>query len=50
MVEDMEAAADHIDFSEKVWTKIQENQAKYFSRTGNYRLVFFAPPDVYGNR
>lgn len=30
MVEDMEAAADHIDFSEKTWAKIQENQAKYF--------------------
>ena len=30
MVEDMEAASDHIDFSEKIWAKIQEDQAKYF--------------------
>ena len=29
MVEDMEAASDHIDFSEKVWQNT-ENQAKYF--------------------
>ena len=39
MVEDMEAASDHIDFSGKI-----------FSGTGNNRLVFFAPSDVYGNR
>ena len=46
MVEDMEAAADHIDFSEKVWTKIQENQAKYFPGqeiTG----WFFSRPQMY---
>ena len=30
MVEDMEAAADHIDFSEKVWTKIQKTRQNIF--------------------
>ena len=45
-VEDMEAAADHIDFSEKIWTKIQENQARYFPGqeiTG----WFFSRPQLY---
>lgn len=45
-VEDMEAAPDHIDFSEKVWMKIQENQAKYFPGqeiTG----WFFSRPQMY---
>ena len=43
MVEDMEAASDHIDFSEKIWAKIQEDQGKIFSGTGNNRLVFSRP-------
>ena len=46
MVEDMEAAADHIDFSEKIWAKIQENQARYFPGqeiTG----WFFSRPQLY---
>ena len=46
MVEDMEAASDHIDFSEKIWAKIQEDQAKYFPGqeiTG----WFFSRPQMY---
>ena len=46
VVEDMEAAADHIDFSEKVWVKIQEDQARYFPGqeiTG----WFFSRPQMY---
>ena len=46
VVEDMEAAADHIDFSEKVWAKIQEDQARYFPGqeiTG----WFFSRPQMY---
>ena len=46
MVEDMEAASDHIDFSEKIWVKIQEDQAKYFPGqeiTG----WFFSRPQMY---
>lgn len=30
MVEEAEAAPDHIDFSEKIWGKIHEDQEKYF--------------------
>ncbi|MDO4276653.1 MAG: LysM domain-containing protein [Eubacteriales bacterium] len=30
MVENVEAAADHIDFTEEIWTKIYEEQEKYF--------------------
>ena len=46
MVEEMEVTADHIDFSEKVWAKIQENQEKYFPGqeiTG----WFFSHPQMY---
>ena len=50
MVEDMEAASDHIDFSEKKMGKKTGRPGKIFSGTGNNRLVFFAPSDVYGNR
>lgn len=49
MVEDMEAASDHIDFSEK-YGQNTGRPGKIFSGTGNNRLVFFAPSDVYGNR
>ena len=48
MVEDMEAAADHIDFSEKIWAKIQADQEKFFSGqeiTG----WFFSRPQMYLN-
>lgn len=30
MVENVEAAADHIDFTEEIWTKIYEEEEKYF--------------------
>ena len=30
MVENMEAAADHIDFTEEIWADIHEEQEKYF--------------------
>ncbi len=46
MVEDMEAAADHIDFSEKIWKRIQEDQTRYFPGqeiTG----WFFSRPQLY---
>ena len=48
MVEDMEAAADHIDFSEKIWAKIQAEQEKFFPGqeiTG----WFFSRPQMYLN-
>lgn len=50
MVEDMEAASDHIDFSEKIWAKIQEDQAKYFPGQEITGWFFSLPSDVYGNR
>lgn len=48
MVEDMEAATDHIDFSEKIWAKIQADQEKFFPGqeiTG----WFFSRPQMYLN-
>lgn len=46
IVEDMEVTAEHIEFSEKIWEKIQENQIKYFPDqevTG----WFFSRPQMY---
>ena len=46
IVEDMEVIAEHIEFSEKIWEKIQENQIKYFPDqevTG----WFFSRPQMY---
>ena len=46
MTDKMEAAVDHIDFSEKTWSEIQENQEKYFPGqeiTG----WFFSHPQIY---
>lgn len=46
IAEDMEVTAEHIEFSEKIWEKIQENQIKYFPDqevTG----WFFSRPQMY---
>lgn len=46
IIEDMEVTAEHIEFSEKIWEKIQENQIKYFPDqevTG----WFFSRPQMY---
>lgn len=44
-VESTEAAADHIDFSQEVWTQIQEEEEKYFK---GQEIVgwFFAQPEL----
>ena len=43
IAEEMEAASDHIDFSENQWKQIQETQKEYF---GNQEIVgwFFSQP------
>lgn len=45
MAEDMEAAADHIDFTDEIWTAIHEEQEKYFP---DQEIVgwFFAQPQL----
>ena len=46
IAEDLEVTAEHIEFSEKIWEKIQENQIKYFPDqevTG----WFFSRPQMY---
>lgn len=45
MTEDMEAAADHIDFTEEVWGRIHEEQEKYFEEQ---EIVgwFFSQPQI----
>lgn len=45
MTEDMEAAADHIDFTEEVWGKIHEEQEQYFK---DQEIVgwFFSRPQL----
>lgn len=46
VVEETEIAADHIDFSEQVWSRIQENQTRYFPEQ---EIVgwFFSWPQMY---
>lgn len=45
MVDDMEAAADHIDFTEEVWVEIHAEQEKFFS---DQEIVgwFFSQPQL----
>ena len=46
MLDDSQVTAEHIDFSEEVWAKIQEQQSHYFT---DQEIVgwFFARPQLY---
>lgn len=45
MVENMEVAADHIDFTDEIWQKIHEEQGKYFAEQ-EVAGWFFSQPQI----
>ncbi|URW87282.1 hypothetical protein M5E86_07690 [Blautia wexlerae] len=52
IAEEMEAAPDHIDFSENQWKQIQEAQKEYFEDQGDCGMVLFtasASPESIGS-
>ena len=45
IVENMEAAADHIDFTDEIWQKVHEEQEKYFAEQ-EVAGWFFSQPQI----
>lgn len=45
----MDAAAEHIDFSEKVWQQLQDDKEQYFPGAGNCGMVFCTAADGIGD-